>query len=280
MDKDNNICQGWIYSITNKVNGKMYIGQTTDYDTRKRHHFCKSSTCLYLKRAIQKYGSDNFEMKVLLTFKAINKRVCVDVLTKLEVLYIRKYDTFNPDKGYNLTAGGEGGVYIRTEENRRKISEALKGHHPSEETRAKYRQNPHVGNLGDCRKPVLLYNLDGSFYKEFESVIAARRALGDTNVSFKSQVAKALRTGIHEAKGYLWRYKQSENYPTSIEPYIDPTIKPVYHYSLDGQLIEMYGSAQEVEDRIGIKANTIAANCRRTGPRRKDYWSYIGPGNK
>lgn len=259
----------------------MYIGQTMDYDTRKRHHFYKNSTCSYLKRAMNKYGKDNFEMIPIITFKAINRRVCEDVLKKLEVLYIKKFDTFNSQNGYNLTAGGEGNAAPKSEEQKLKISQALKGHHPSEETREKYRQNPHVENLGDCRRPVLLYNLDGTFYRKYESIALAIRDLRDMPKSSgrDSQVYKALRSGIHQAHGYLWRYDTTDLFPIFIEPYVDPTIKPVYHYAINGELIKKYNSAQEASIELGLKQNTIARNAllSKGRPHRKDYWSYDAP---
>lgn len=272
------ICQGWIYCVVNKINGKKYIGQTIDYETRKRHHFLRNSTCSYLKRAMEKYGKENFEMLPILTITAINREVCTDVLKKMEVYYIKKYDTFNSKKGYNLTAG-EGSSYIRTDEIKRKISESLKGHHPSEETREKYRQNSHVENLGDCRKPVLLYHLNGIFYRGYESVSAAVKDVGNTENPRNAQVNKALKSGIYQAYGYLWRYETTKYFPIFIEPYVDPTIKPVYHYTVDGKLIKKYNSALEASIELGIKRDTIACNALRSEgkPHKKDYWSYNGP---
>lgn len=271
------VCQGWIYCITNKINGKKYIGQTTDFETRKRHHFLRNSTCSYLKRAMNKYGKENFEMLPILTFNAINKEICTDVLKKLEVLYIKKFDTFNPKKGYNLTAGGEGNSYIRTEEVKRKISESLKGRHPSEETLEKYRQNSHVENLGDCRKPVLLYHLDGTFYKGFNSVSDAIISLGGKPRN--GQVSKALKSGKHQAFGYLWRYDTTKHFPLFIDAYANPFIKPVYHYTVEGQLIKRYSSVGEASEELGLKANSIARNALYSKGKihKKDYWSYDGP---
>lgn len=53
--------QGRIYVITNKVNGKKYVGQTTKpIEKRFQQHMNPSSKCTLLAKAVQKYGKDSF----------------------------------------------------------------------------------------------------------------------------------------------------------------------------------------------------------------------------
>ena len=53
-----------IYQITNKVNNKIYIGQSIDIERRwNQHKYGKGS--VVLMNAIKKYGLDNFEFKIL-----------------------------------------------------------------------------------------------------------------------------------------------------------------------------------------------------------------------
>ena len=91
--------KGIIYKITNKVNGKSYIGQTryTIEFRWKQHQHKKDNT--YFHNAIHKYGIDNFSIEILeeCDIKDLNSR---------EIFYIAKYDTFK--NGYNLTIGGDG----------------------------------------------------------------------------------------------------------------------------------------------------------------------------
>lgn len=91
--------KGIIYKITNKVNGKSYIGQTRyTLEFRWRQHLHKRDNT-YFHNAIKKYGPDNFQLEILeeCPFSSLNER---------EMFYIAKYNTFKD--GYNLTIGGDG----------------------------------------------------------------------------------------------------------------------------------------------------------------------------
>jgi hypothetical protein len=88
---------GTIYLITNKINGKQYVGQTArDMWTRFEEH-CKPTNQSYLGRAIQKYGYLNFDLREL-------ERVPIEELDAREIYWIDYYNTFK--EGYNQTLGG------------------------------------------------------------------------------------------------------------------------------------------------------------------------------
>jgi uncharacterized protein YjcR len=95
---------GFIYKITNKVNNKVYIGQTRfTVESRWRQHIKnynieKRKQPLYL--AFEKYGLDNFSVETV-------EEVDVSKLDEREIYWIAKYNSFN--SGYNATIGGKGG---------------------------------------------------------------------------------------------------------------------------------------------------------------------------
>lgn len=92
-----------IYKITNSINGKVYIGLTTvTLEARWRGHIKDSRVCdRHLYRSMRKYGLENF------TIEEIDNTDDFKELGELERYYIKTFDSRNPDKGYNITGGGE-----------------------------------------------------------------------------------------------------------------------------------------------------------------------------
>lgn len=148
---------GYIYKTTNLVNGKIYIGQ------HKKDKFDNNyiGSGIYLTRAINKYGFENFFCEI------IDKCSSQNELNEKEIYWIEYYNSRNPKIGYNLHKGGLGGIggsvkgrklsektkkkmsiarsgagnpcYGKpcSEIRRKHISEARKGHKWSEESKRK-----------------------------------------------------------------------------------------------------------------------------------------------
>lgn len=115
-----------IYKITNLKNNKIYIGQTVNFEERKRHHleipFRKNSKEKNkpLYRAMLKYGIENF------TFKIIDKANSIEELNEKEIFWIGFLDsTVDNGKGYNLDKGGKNG--LKSEETKKKMSKSQRG---------------------------------------------------------------------------------------------------------------------------------------------------------
>lgn len=94
-----------IYKIENKVNGKVYIGQSVDIDRRQREHMRALNksvhTNSYLQNAWNKYGAEQFAFEVL-------EECDLNSLDDREMYWINTYDSFNRNMGYNRTLGGDG----------------------------------------------------------------------------------------------------------------------------------------------------------------------------
>ena len=93
---------GIVYKVTSPSN-KIYIGITiTNLRERQRTHLRDSNkgSNRSFHNAIRKYGINN------LVWEIIDNENDFEKLKKLEIMYIKEYDSFN--KGYNQTLGGEG----------------------------------------------------------------------------------------------------------------------------------------------------------------------------
>lgn len=100
--------KGKIYKITNKINGKIYIGQTTKTLKERFNAHCWGVSMndqyhfnMAIKSAIRKYGKENFTIELI-------EEVETDKLNEREVYWISFYDSYN--KGYNNTLGGQNGA--------------------------------------------------------------------------------------------------------------------------------------------------------------------------
>lgn len=121
---------GYVYKLTNKLDGKIYIGkrQKTFFDI----HYWGSGK--YVRHAIKKYGIQSFTREIL-CWCSTREELCVK-----ERFYIEQYNCLDPTVGYNIAPGGEGGGAPHTLEWRLKHSGEGNGryHKPvSKETREK-----------------------------------------------------------------------------------------------------------------------------------------------
>lgn len=137
---------GVVYKLTSP-SGKVYVGQTTDFDKRMaayRGGRCRGQAYLYA--AILKHGWDNFRIEVIDTaeFK--------EHLDFYETLWIEMLGAMDPARGYNLKSGGANGRpnaatrakigagnkgKVRSAELRARLSRAHTGKKQSAETIAK-----------------------------------------------------------------------------------------------------------------------------------------------
>lgn len=128
----NNEVFGMVYKITNKINGKVYIGVTKKESVSERYKGSIINTHNeHLRRSIEKYGVENFEI-----INQFDIAYSEEELNKLESYYINYYDSMNPKKGYNKTSGGDS-KYIFSEESKKKMSKAHSGKKLTEEHKKK-----------------------------------------------------------------------------------------------------------------------------------------------
>lgn len=130
---------GYIYKITNLIDGKIYIGKTKySIDSRYKGHLRQALknknlniTSSNLYNAINKYGVDNFTVEQI-------EECPYENLSEREIFWIKELDARNPFVGYNICKGGEcgpGGPMFKghkhTEETKKQMSINRKGENNS-----------------------------------------------------------------------------------------------------------------------------------------------------
>lgn len=122
-----------IYVHINKINGKLYFGQTKQENVKDRwdsgHGY---KTCVAFNRAIEKYGWNNFDHIVL--FEGLT----LEMANLIETELIKKYETTNPKYGYNITSGGLN--FKMSEQTKEKLRQNHLGKHNSEISKEKLKQ--------------------------------------------------------------------------------------------------------------------------------------------
>lgn len=286
-----------IYKITNKINGKIYIGETTvSLEERWRDH-CKDGANgnhnkSVLHDAIHKYGADNF------TIEQIDE-VPNEQRFEKETEYILKYQSLVSQHGYNIVLHGSGyGIYnaddfIALWEQGYSQKEIIKIMDCSQSTVKKYlsaygvsafdfnsRGAIKAAKAQGLTKAVEQYNLEGELVREWESASDCARH----NKNFiQSGISQACRGEISSYKGYLWKLKEDTtpiellvqrylNAPEGCKPpkkiaQIDKNTK---------QIICVYSSAAQAARKLGIKHKTNICLAARKGTLSHGYyWKYL-----
>ena len=112
-----------IYKATNKINNKIYVGQTIytlQYRKSQHERSHKYRNDMAITRAIKKYGKENFEWEVIDTADNLEE------LNQKESYWIGQLNSM-ADSGWGYNLKGGGGNAFLTEETKKKIGEAQKG---------------------------------------------------------------------------------------------------------------------------------------------------------
>ena len=108
-----------VYQHKNKINGKVYIGITSQKPEQRWRNGEEYKSSPHFYSAIQKYGWDNFEHNILFV-ELTKEQACLK-----EQELIKEFNSTNREYGYNSTSGGD--IFVMNEETKQKISQALMG---------------------------------------------------------------------------------------------------------------------------------------------------------
>lgn len=202
-----------IYLITNTINNKVYVGQTTHtlkermWNYKKEYNYPLSKDRPIL-RAMRKYGFENFSFSILEDDIQIQEE-----LDEKERYYINKYHSLTIQNGYNVELGGNGrGKH--SEEVKKKISEAQKGE--------KNHMFGKTGKLNGASKAII----DLTTGKIYESANLAAKEL---NLNFSHICA----TARGSTGNRIFRYLDDENQIIIPEPRVAVKAKASLNAVLD-----------------------------------------------
>ena len=252
---------GSIYMFENIINHKRYIGQTTkNYKERWTEHYNAKDT-FYFHNALRKYGWESFSKYVLVQTKEFentpeNLIKIQKALDRLEIYFIKKFNTYNNDFGYNLTSGGHSGYNIKNQ-NKNISTNINKLNIP----------------CNNNKQPILQYSIFGNFIKEWESSYEIEKELG-----FKSNLIRACCNGIQSiSKGYIWIHKTDDiiHRRLSIEELEKRNLgNRIVQFSTTNKIIHIWLNSSEIEKTLHISKSRIRA-CINPNDRHLSAGGYI-----
>lgn len=198
---------GIIYLTVNQINGKVYVGQTSI----NKNGYIGSGKLL--KRAIKKYGKDNFARTIL--------RSDINSLKELnlwEDFYIRLFGSRNLEIGYNIVPGGSKGGFTHSFE----AIEKIKARSNQEDNKLRIRQIQKIGveaRKGKCRSKEVKLKIMSSKYGHIKEIEISKKdgeVLYRCNFSTEAStltgvkraaIANNLAGLSKSAGGYIFKYK-------------------------------------------------------------------------
>ena len=241
-----------VYVHINKINEKKYIGITSQEPKVRWANGSGYKGCTAFYNAIQKYGWDEFDHKILF------KDLTLDEACEKEIELIEKYQTTNKKYGYNISKGGKGiHIEYRWDEWKNNISKS------------------HIGSLNPSARKIVLIDNEFNLIKTYECMKYASEELNVniTNIQYVCD-KKSTNTG-----GYIFMYY--EDYERNKEDLIgkkiviNPYRKKVNQLTLDGVLINTYSSIREAERITGINHHNITSALRGKSKTSGGYiWEY------
>lgn len=283
----------YIYKITNLVNNKIYIGETTrTIQTRWNEHksSCQNENSkgynYHLHNAMRYYGIINFKIEEI--------EKCEDNERFIrETYYIQLYKSYDRKKGYNDVIEGEGNSPYSTQDFLDAWNEGLRIFQIAEKLGCHYTivakrllangitieqlQERHKSYLTERDgRPVLQYSLNGELIKEFPSTGSCNKA------GFQqSAVCNVCNQKQKSAYNFLWKYKDD---PRPIEEWIQnyqnkkeagKPKKVIIQYDLNKKEINRFESAAAAARYIGLADKSCICRAARVeGKSHGYYWRY------
>lgn len=273
---------GYIYKIINNINNKVYIGKTSRTieirwdEHRKNFYKLQDNTAIH--RAMFKYGPEAFNIEKI--------EYCNDeIIDEREKYWIEYYNSYK--NGYNLTLGGDGTIQINYKDilflwnkglNLQQISEKIKAdRHTISNILKIYNVSEKEIFRRGIGRPVIQYDLNGSFINRYDSIMDAANNLGKQNIS---TIRNCCNKQIKSAYNFLWKFEDDD---ITIEELVynfnlsgKGKHKKVQQFDLNGNFIKEFNSCREAAKNINAPYHVgISACC--IGKQKTAYgykWKY------
>ena len=208
---------GFIYKVTNNINGKVYIGQSIfQIEKRFKEHLADSKKPSRCHRpfydAINKYGQENFSIELIeeIDNNELNER------EKYWITFFRSYVGFDDCQGYNATLGGDSKLirdyqiivedYLKTG-NKTQTAENL---NCCFETVSRALESNHIATI-DRRGGRTIIRIDEhGNEKEYKSINQAAEEIAKTQQKNSQTIRKRINFVLlhhpeQKAYGYFWK---------------------------------------------------------------------------
>lgn len=261
----------WYIYCHTAPNGKRYFGQTCQKPEYRWNDGNGYKNQTHFKRAIDKYGWENFQHTILCT---VSSKENADFL---EQWFIKKFRTYERQYGYNLTMGGGGAVGysglkgpnspLYGKKMPREVVEKrvakVRGRKASAETRM--RQSIGLRNSEKVKAkqiPVLQLDDNNNVIRRYESLTSAANAVGVT----KTAIDLCCKGKCNTVKGFHWAFEDDAKRVAANEVASErlarkPTPRPVVQLDKDENIVAYFDSAMDASRKLNIAHTHIYACC-------------------
>lgn len=282
-----------IYKIENKINGKIYIGQSIEIEHRWQKHLAANDDFV-IHKALKKYGKENFDFSIIEECNSLE-------LDNKEKYWIDYYNSLIPN-GYNMIPGGSQGLGLAKGKPVQQydlkgnfIAEYPSAHQASSATGINFSsicaccrneishtkefqwkctndKNKIINIINNheaiiVERKVYQYNLDGKLIKIYNNL---NEASINSGIS-KSIICKVCRFQGNTAGGYVWRY-EGNNFS---DHKTKPKNRVVEQYDLNGNYLQTFNSITEAAKKTNSNCGNIQSVCAGKKKTSNGYiWKY------
>lgn len=248
-----------IYTITNIINNKMYVGLAGDFYHRFQYHFGEfiknRHNNTHLQRAVNKYGIENFKFEIL---EECDKRF----LFSQEHYWATMLNVHNKNYGYNDKPTHPDNRGTHSQEAKNKMTNNRTGIKFSKEAKK------NMSKLQRARhnKAIIVFNEKSELIGEYDYYLDF---IEEFNLPMNS-VRKVLDKKSVGYKNFRILYKKDIEIDLSKN-----SIILIAKVTKDGEIINIYNTKVEASKAEKITDDSISKSCKYNIPTKNRYFKRI-----